>query len=316
MMIQLEKVPVLLIDYLRKKMQDSELTYATPPMRFGQGQENYTFRFELKEAPPNIPKNLVLRLFREINRGFALKEGTMQNILVDNHYPAAKVHFICTELEPLGGEFIVMDLIRGKPMFEAVPPEKLPKMLAETHVALHAIAPDPLVEMLKPTSVPEFWYDGTVFIDMFIESQNIGWLKPAVRWIRQNEPEERRRTLCHGDFHPLNILVDDGKVTGVLDWGASRIGEPEWDVAGTIIICSYVGQIVVPEFDWLGIVDGYIESYKRLARLDFGKLEYYEAVQCIVLLEVIASGSAEIDFPGVKDGLIERFTEITGRKLT
>ena len=314
-MIQLDRVPVLLLDYLREKLQDPELTYATPPTRFSQGQETYTYRFELKETPPNIPKHLVLRLYREMNRGYALKEGAIQNILADNHFPAAKVHFICDEQKQLGGEFIVMDLIQGKPMFEAVPPEKLPKMLAETHVALHAIEPDPLVEVLKSTTVPEVWYDGTVFVDMFIESKNIGWLKPAVRWIRQNEPTERRRVFCHGDFHPLNILVDDGRVSGVLDWGVSRIGEPEWDVAATSIICSHVGPSVIPEFDWAGLVDGYFESYRHRARLDSGKLEYYEAVNCINNLEVIESGAAEIDFPGVKDGLVKKFNEISGIKL-
>ena len=314
-MIQLDKVPVLLLDYLREKLQGPDLTYVTPPTRFSQGQETYTYRFELKETPSNIPKHLVLRLFREMNRGFALKEGAIQNILLDNHYPAAKVHFICDEQKQLGGEFIIMDLIQGKPMLEAVPPENLPKMLAETHTALHSIKPDSLVEILKSTTVPEVWYDGTVFVDMFIESKNIGWLKPAVRWIRQNEPTQRRRALCHGDFHPLNILVDDGRVSGVLDWSACRIGEPEWDVAGTSIICSHVARFIIPGIDWLSLVDGYLESYRRRARLDSGKLEYYEAVQCIVNLEVIASGAAEIDFPGVKEGLVKKFNEISGIKL-
>jgi len=314
-MLQQDKIPILLLNYLREKLQNPVLNYATPPTRFGQGQENYTYRFELKEAPPNIPKHLVLRLYREMNRGFALKERTMQNILVENNFPAAKVHFACIELEPLGGEFIVMDFIHGKTMFEVVPPKNLPKMLAETHVALHKIDPTSLIERLKSTMVPKVWYDGTVFVDMFIESKNIGWLKPAVRWIRQNEPTERRQALCHGDFHPLNILVDNGKVSGVLDWPVSRIGEPEWDVAATSIICSCVGQLVVPEFDWLSITDLYVDSYKHLAKLDSGKFEYYEAVNCINLLEALASGAAEIDFPGVKEGLIEKFNEITGIKL-
>jgi hypothetical protein len=32
-------------------------------------------------------------------------------------------------------------------------------------------------------------------------------------------------------------------------------------------------------------------------------------------LEVIASGAAEIDFPGVKEGLVKKFNEISGIKL-
>lgn len=144
---------------------------------------------------------------------------------------------------------------------------------------------------------------------------NIGWLKPAVRWIHQNKPTRGRRVLCHGDFHPLNDLVNDGRVSGVLDWPACRILEPEWVVAGTSVVCSHLLPFIIPGIDWLGLVNGYLESYKDRAKLDSGRLEYYEAVQCINYLEALASGLAEIDFPGAKDGLVEKFNEISGIKL-
>lgn len=314
-MIQLDEIQDLLLNYLREKLQNPELTYETPPTRFSQGQETYTYRFELKATPQNIPKHLVLRLHREMNRGLAIKEGLVQNFLVDNHFPAAKVHFICDEQKQLGGEFLLMDLIQGKPMPEVVPPKNLSLMLAETHAALHSIKADPLVEILKSTKVSEVWYDGTIFVDWFIESKNIGLLKPAVRWIRRNEPTRGRRVLCHGDFHPLNILVNDGRVSGVLDWGAFRILEPEWDVAATSVVCSHLLPFIIPGIDWLSLVDEYLGSYKHRARLDSRKFEYYKAVQCINYLEALVSGAAEIDFPGAKEKLIEEFNEISGIKL-
>jgi aminoglycoside phosphotransferase (APT) family kinase protein len=27
--------------------------------------------------------------------------------------------------------------------------------------------------------------------------------------------------LIHGDLHPTNIIIDDGKVAGIIDWGAA-----------------------------------------------------------------------------------------------
>jgi hygromycin-B 4-O-kinase len=39
------------------------------------------------------------------------------------------------------------------------------------------------------------------------------------------------RQLIHGDFGPGNILISNGRVTGILDWEKSAIGDPYWDFA-------------------------------------------------------------------------------------
>ncbi|MEQ8558344.1 MAG: phosphotransferase [Henriciella sp.] len=41
-------------------------------------------------------------------------------------------------------------------------------------------------------------------------------------------PEDR--TWIHGDLHPANLLVRDGKVSGVIDWGLSGLGDPACDL--------------------------------------------------------------------------------------
>ena len=41
--------------------------------------------------------------------------------------------------------------------------------------------------------------------------------------------------ICHGDFHPINILVD-GKRYYVIDWVLATRGDPRADVAGTYLI--------------------------------------------------------------------------------
>lgn len=38
-------------------------------------------------------------------------------------------------------------------------------------------------------------------------------------------------TLSHGDFHVGNVLFDDGRVSGIVDWGSARIADPRSDVA-------------------------------------------------------------------------------------
>ena len=55
-----------------------------------------------------------------------------------------------------------------------------------------------------------------------------------MRWHRERRPPEPgRRAICHGDFHPQNILSEGGVVTGVLDWPNALVAHPAYDVAST-----------------------------------------------------------------------------------
>ena len=46
----------------------------------------------------------------------------------------------------------------------------------------------------------------------------------------------RADALLHLDYHPLNVLVVDGRVSAVLDWANARGGDPRADVARTVAI--------------------------------------------------------------------------------
>jgi hygromycin-B 4-O-kinase len=77
----------------------------------------------------------------------------------------------------------------------------------------------------------------------FLERDGYDWLTISAhgstaivnRMLEQYEaliehcPEERR--LVHGDFGSNNVLVHDGQITAVLDWGDMLYGDPLYDVA-------------------------------------------------------------------------------------
>jgi len=42
--------------------------------------------------------------------------------------------------------------------------------------------------------------------------------------------------LLHLDYHPLNIMTDGTRVTGVLDWENAHAGDPRADLARTVSI--------------------------------------------------------------------------------
>ena len=60
-----------------------------------------------------------------------------------------------------------------------------------------------------------------------VESAAFEW---AFRWLEENSPQDIGRTLVHGDFRLGNLMVDDGRVTGVLDWELAHVGDPREDL--------------------------------------------------------------------------------------
>lgn len=55
-------------------------------------------------------------------------------------------------------------------------------------------------------------------------------LEWALNWLAQHAVDSGLRTLCHGDFRTGNYMVEDGRVTAVLDWEFASWGDPYEDL--------------------------------------------------------------------------------------
>lgn len=53
----------------------------------------------------------------------------------------------------------------------------------------------------------------------------------ALRWLKDNLPEERERVLLHGDFRNGNLMVGPEGIRAVLDWELAHVGPPVYDLA-------------------------------------------------------------------------------------
>ena len=59
-------------------------------------------------------------------------------------------------------------------------------------------------------------------------------ITPRIEQIWQmavDAPIDLPATWLHGDLHPRNILVDNGSITGIIDWGDITSGDPATDLA-------------------------------------------------------------------------------------
>jgi len=51
-------------------------------------------------------------------------------------------------------------------------------------------------------------------------------MAPGLEWLEANQPDPPSH-LCivHLDFHPLNLLVEEGEFRAVLDWSDADVGD-------------------------------------------------------------------------------------------
>lgn len=67
-------------------------------------------------------------------------------------------------------------------------------------------------------------------------------LEYILSWLDANAPEPNVVALVHGDFRTGNYMVDDGKLTAVLDWEFCHWGDPREDLGWFIARCWRFGN--------------------------------------------------------------------------
>jgi aminoglycoside phosphotransferase (APT) family kinase protein len=91
--------------------------------------------------------------------------------------------------------------------------------------------------------------------------------------------------ICHGDFHPRNLLVDADTVW-VIDWTDAGIGDRHGDIARTEWLFRSAPVILSSETEhpasWAldpGLAGGYLSSYRRELPVDAARLRLWMPLQ-------------------------------------
>lgn len=311
-----------LIAYLRNELNDSMIEYDSPLTQLQGGLETATYQFQLKGVQKELNKRLVLRLYPAFRPPEQVVwESSVQNALANAGYPVARVHIICTDKSILGGAFFIMDFLPGEPMMMA-PVENKPEMLGKIHCALHKIDPEFLIKSLNEQGIDENQYGlNKAFGALSNAAKELPWIRDIADWLIKNRPPEPERlALCHGDFHPNNILIQDGKVSGVLDWGGFLIADPALDIASTIkLINVNFKHLTGPDFasvDWEMFSRLYLDAYRAQFPLDNTNIVYYRVGKSIGTLLDGFAGLQSLRHPLIVKDLIEYIHKITGIRIT
>ena len=94
-------------------------------------------------------------------------------------------------------------------------------------------------------------------------------------------------SLCHGDLHPLNVLVD-GERASVIDWTDAGMGDRPGDVARTALLFR-VAAVAATSRAERGVLHAlapllarrYLRAYARHLPLDPARLRLWEPVHLL-----------------------------------
>jgi hypothetical protein len=91
MMDKKRKIDNNLLEYLRKILNNPDISFKARPKRLTGGYETQLFSFQLEGAPMKMSKPLVVRLTRNG------REGTVMQYLTENGFPTPSVYYDCFE---------------------------------------------------------------------------------------------------------------------------------------------------------------------------------------------------------------------------
>jgi len=314
-----------LVAYLRGALACPDLALAEAPVEISGGFDTTIYAVRLRGAPEAFSGALVLRLLRPHHEpARVLREQATQNAVADLGYPAPRVLLASTDPAILGAPFLLMQRRPGRPLV-ATHSLGMGRVLADVQVRLHALDAAPLARVLGPA----FALDG--YLDTLaarIERAALDGLAPVLAWLRAHRPRDGRLAICHGDFHPQNVLVERGTVTAVLDWPNALIADPAFDVASTLDILRFVPagltsvppplRVVARLFQPL-VARSYLARYRRQRAVDDARLAYYEAAAALRAL--VRAGEHRRGFTGAPTALdaspyarrlLDRVRRVTG----
>jgi aminoglycoside phosphotransferase (APT) family kinase protein len=312
------------------------------------GWETTVFEFELEscsarfpELPPQRP--LVLRFYQGI---LADDKGSRESRVIERlysvHYLVPRPYVYEPAHEALGAPFLIMEKIWGGPLFSATSFAHAVKTFSlgffgfvRAQVKLHRINPRlhevrDIPRSLQASATPP----GTSLLDRAlaviaerVEKGPLPGLKDALRRLagRAGVYRVADPSIVHMDYHPLNVMVDGVHVKGVIDWVNTDVGDRHLDAAMTAAILSssafehprwmrdnLIGNSLRSTF-----ASTYVPLYHAMARLDFERFRYCQAVAALLRLSML--GMMKMQGPetvGFRSEAIGEVTPAVVRLLT
>ena len=258
------------------------------------------------------------------------REAATHAALVAAGFTAPRVLASEPEGSVLGAPFLIMERLPGRNMVASVKQTplrffRLLRELALVHAQMHRVPGEALLASAREHGLDPALFTLVGELDRLtrrIERAGLHGLLEAMAWMQRHRPAPAApEVVCHGDCHPFNVVMAEGRPSGVVDWSQAIAAEPAFDVAATRVVLEFPSAGEPAWVRWpVAAVRGmaarrYLGFYRAEAKLDMRNMDYFEAFR--ILAGLIFAG--ERTGPGnpwraphVLPRICRRFEVLTG----
>jgi aminoglycoside phosphotransferase (APT) family kinase protein len=283
-----DAVASALADYVARRFRCIRPEYAQQPVELSGGWETFTYAFQFQPdpiLPQPLARPLVLRIYScSAGLQHARHELAVQSHLQKLRYPVPGVVLMEEDADYFGGPFLMSPQILGRTLLQAtlgriwMIPINAARM-ADLHARLHNL---PTRDFPRPSGA--FLTRTLEQMSAIICRYDLRGLQSGLDWLRAHRPPPARPSILHLDFHPLNILKDNGRGAVVIDWTEADVGDAHADVGNTLVCLECLAAERLNWFDrWcVGFfrrvfVSHYLSTYRRRRQVKTSLLTYYRA---------------------------------------
>jgi len=271
------------------------VTDGAPPERLTGGADFWVYG--LRFAGPGLPQRwlaaLVARVPAAAGRYDMLRrESAVQSWVAAQGYPAPEVLTVLAPGEALPWPVQVMARVPGVPLIAASGrPWGIPELMVQLGVAqaeLHRLGSPPTDA--HPGEVPGKWL---WLAQRLAESGDAGELAASLRKIElvRGRLEVADPVVCHGDFHPLNVLAaPGGSALHVIDWTNAGVGDRHGDISWTLLwfeIAAFAAPRpaarVLMRVLRRRLARAYLNGYRRVLPVDRERVRLWRPVSLLVI---------------------------------
>ena len=178
---------------------------------------------------------------------------------------------------PFGGPLFLMDHLEGDApnlwrweiheelKSNWIDSKSLAKDFVSSLAAIHLID-----ENHAPRSLPRTNYLDLIAKWRLLYAENLiardPFIEEAFIWLEENSPKPGRQGLVHGDFRLGNLLIQDSRILGIIDWELAHVGDVNYDL-GYISLKYVAGKHLYSKTNLLsGVCDRewFFDEYQRL----------------------------------------------------
>ncbi len=269
------------------------------------GTQNVLLRFEragrsyvLRRPPPHP---------REKSNETMRREARVLGAIADSDVPHPRLIAACSETEPLGAAFYLMEPIdgfnptQGLPEYHASDPKvrfEMGMSLVDSIAALGAL--DYLEIGLEGFGRPENYlerqvarwrsqlegYDGTPGYP----GPDIPGVDRVGDWLDANRPANFAPGVIHGDYHLANVMYENEspKIAAIVDWELSTVGDPLLDLGWVLATWREpegpsAGAIAVEPWDGFPTAQELVARYAERSDRNLDAIAWYKVLACYKL---------------------------------